>query len=282
MTDQYEQRCPSCDTSNAAHATFCSHCGKPMGTHAAAPAAAAAPPPLRSDSSATAYVIAAVAVATVLIVGGALFLLAGGDDNDGSASATTAPGASAGVAPESVPTAPPTTDAEVAATTAAATTAPSPTTPPATVPPETAPPETPPPETVPPSTAAPAPVSTVPPAPTVPITFNEAEVFFRGYIETAISRDYLAAWNRLSSRDQSDYSGGFDQFVGFWQSVSTAQISGISSLAGSNSSVQSLAVDIAYGQVDGDPTSFEMVEVDVNRRPDGTLQIFDYRFIGAV
>ncbi len=37
---------------------------------------------------------------------------------------------------------------------------------------------------------------------------------------------------------------------------------------------------MAYGQADGDPTSFEVIDVDVNVRPDGLLQIFDYRFVG--
>ena len=84
----------------------------------------------------------------------------------------------------------------------------------------------------------------------------------------------------LSERDQGDYERGFDQFVGFWQSVSFAEVQRVDSIGG-GPSFQSMRVDMAYGQVDGDPTSFEVIEVDVNVRPDGSLQIFDYRFIGT-
>ena len=112
------------------------------------------------------------------------------------------------------------------------------------------------------------------------ITPDQAAGFYRAFIATAIGGDYVEAWNMLSERDQRDYERGFDQFVGFWQSVSFAEVQQIDSLGGS-SSFQSMRVDMAYGQVDGDPTSFEVIEVDVNVRPDGLFQIFDYRFIGT-
>ena len=90
----------------------------------------------------------------------------------------------------------------------------------------------------------------------------------------------MNAWNKLSTRDQGDYERGFDQFVGFWQSVSFADVQQLERLGG-GTGFQSMRAEMAYGQVDGDPTSFEVIEVDVNVRPDGTLQIFDYRFIGT-
>ena len=112
------------------------------------------------------------------------------------------------------------------------------------------------------------------------VTFDEAAAYYRAYIATAVGGDYVNAWNMLSERDQGDYERGFDQFVGFWQSVSFAEVQQLERLGG-GPSFQSMRVEMAYGQVDGDPTSFEVIEVDVNVRPDGLLQIFDYRFIGA-
>ena len=82
----------------------------------------------------------------------------------------------------------------------------------------------------------------------------------------------------LSSSDQADYPDGFDQFVDFWRSVSFADVQRVESVGGSDG-FQALDVDMAYGQVDGTSTSFEVIEVDVNLRPDGSFQIFDYRYI---
>ncbi len=290
MTNHEVARCPACDSANPAHAAFCANCGKPMGS-----GAAAAPSEMDAGSVGAAentgtmgYVVAAVAVAAVLIVGGALFLLGDADDSDETA--VTAPPAS-----EPDPTSP-TTPVTVPAVSVPAVTAPLtevPTTPvPAatTVPPPTAAPTTvaPPPtptvapQTLPRATAppapAPAPEPTPPPPPGATLSFAEAESFFRNYIATAEDGDYNGAWSLLSSSDRADYPNGFDQFVGFWRSVSFAEVQRVESVGGS-AGFQSLAVDMAYGQVDGDPTSFEVVEVDVNVRPDGSLQIFDYRYI---
>jgi hypothetical protein len=289
MTNQEPTRCPSCDTANAAHATFCAHCGKPMGT-----SAAVAPSEMYTSAVGAAdgsgikgYMIGAVAVAAVLIAGGALFLLADADESDDTAGA-------AGSSPNSVLVTDPlaeTSPGTVASVSAplievpttpalAATTGPPPTEAPTTVPPPpepTAPPTTAPPATVPP-TVPPAPAPTTVAVPTVSLSFAQAESFYRGYIATAINGDYNAAWSMLSSSDQADYERGFDQFVGFWRGVSFADVQRVESVGGS-AGFQSLAVDMAYGQVDGDPTSLEVIEVDVNVRPDGSFQIFDYRYV---
>ena len=138
------------------------------------------------------------------------------------------------------------------------------------------------------TTAAPPPPSppaiTAAPVPTVApgvgtVTFDQAVAFFRSYITTALNGDHATAWNMLSERDQRDCERGFDQFVGFWQSVSFADVRRVDPLGG-GPSFQSLRADMAYGQADGDLTSFEVIDVDVNVRPDGLLQIFDYRFVG--
>ena len=283
MTDHETTRCPSCDTANPASATFCTNCGKPMGT-----SAAAAPPGMYTSaagasdgSGAKGYMIAAVAVGAVLVVGGLLFLLADTDERDDTAGAAGSSSNSVSVTDPLVETLPGTVVAvpapitEVATTPAlAATTAPPPTEVPTTAPPTTLPPTTLPPTTLPPTTAA----STTAPVPTVSLSFAQADSFYRGYIATAMNGDYNAAWNMLSSSDKADYGSGFDQFVGFWRSVSFADVQRVESVGGS-AGFQSLAVDMAYGQVDGDPTSLEVVEVDINVRPDGSLQIFDYRYI---
>ena len=291
MTDHEAARCPACDAENAAHATFCNHCGKPMGTTAAAaPSQMHAGAVGASDGSGSrGYMIAAVAVGAVLVVGGALVLLAGNDDgSDAAIVSESAPNGSAGVVSET--TEAPTSTGDVAtaaaapttpATTAPPTAAPTTTVPPTTTPPTTTPPTTTPPTTAPPSTAPPVASTLAPqpqPNPSVTLSFDQAANFYRNYIATATNGDYNAAWNMLSSSDQADYSNGFDQFVGFWRSVSFADVQRVESVGGS-AGFQSLLVDMAYGQVDGDPTSLEVVEVDVNVRPDGSFQIFDYRYI---
>ncbi len=232
--------------------------------------------------------IGAVTVAVVLLVGGALFFITGGDGSDAvdSVAPASAPGGTSGT-----PTAPPSTEpvstpgpsTSLAPTTAPPTTLAPTTAPLTTLPPTTlAPVPSPPPPTVPPQPTAPP--TTAAPVPTVApgvgtVTFDQAAAFYRGYIATAVSGDYVNAWNMLSARDQGDYERGFDQFVGFWQSVSFADVQQLERLGGSTG-FQSMRAEMAYGQVDGDPTSFEVIEVDVNVRPDGSLQIFDYRFIG--
>lgn len=283
MTDQQAARCPACDTENAAHATFCNHCGKPMGAGAAAaPSQTYAGAVGAADrTGAKGYIVAAVAVAAVLVVGGALVLLADADEGEDAALVSGSTPISTSVvsdetlpettevpttpAPTPPPTQPPTTPATTAPATTAPPTAPPPTAPPAAAPPAAAPP-----------TVAPQPTSA--PTPSVTLSFDQAASFYRSYIATAVNGEYNAAWNMLSSSDQADYTNGFDQFVGFWRSVSFADVQGVASVGGS-AGFQSLAVDMAYGQVDGDPTSLEVIEVDVNVRPDGSLQIFDYRYI---
>jgi hypothetical protein len=237
------------------------------------------------------YIVAALAVAAVLVVGGALVLFAGTDEtDDGAVVSESTPISTPDTSDEILPasTEAPTTPAPSAPPTEAPTTVPPPTQPPPTEPPTTpattAPPTTSPPTTAPPTTATPTVASTLAPQPTpaptpsVTLSFDQAAGFYRSYVATAINGDYNVAWNMLSSSDQADYSNGFDQFVGFWRSVSFADVQRVESVGGS-AGFQSLIVDMAYGQVDGDPTSFEVIEVDVNVRPDGSFQIFDYRYI---
>lgn len=294
MTDHVNDpgRCPSCDTTNAPDATFCHRCGRPIGTDAVpAPAGTYTAGALAGGSTMSSAMIGAITVAVVLVVGGTLFFVAGGRDDGraGGAGEALPEPAVASIDPSTVPATtvtPPTTD--VLPTVAPTTVAPS-TDLPTTVAPTTVPPTVAPPPTPAPTTAAPRPTVVIPstaaPVPTVApgvgaVTFDEASAFFRAHIATAINGDYVTAWNMLSARDQADYERGFDQFVGFWQGVSFAEVQDIRSLGG-GPSFQSMRVDMAYGQADGDPTSFEVIEVDVNVRPDGLLQIFDYRFIGT-
>jgi hypothetical protein len=262
-------RCPSCDAENGPSAAYCQRCGRQLEVHAGASAEGAG----SSSASVNAYMVGAIVVAVVLIVGGTLFFLAGNDESSTATDATsTVATTSSTLPPTTLPptTLPPTT---IAPTTIAPTTLPPTTAAPTTVPP--------------PTTRAPAPVvpTTIAPVPTPApgtgtVTFDQAESFFRAYISTAISGDYVTAWNQLSEPDQRDYVEGFDQFVGFWQSVSFADVQRVESRGG-GAGFQSMRADMAYGQVDGDPTSFEVIDVDVNVRPDGTLQIFDYRFVGT-
>lgn len=271
-------------------------------------AGAATPPPQLHAASvgstqgagAKGYVIGASAVAAVLLVGGALLFLV---DTDGSGDVRSAD--SVAEVGETDPVSDPSTtlgsesDAtslpdtaipdtvspavartEPAAVDALTTVAEVATTPAATPPAVTAPPVTAPPATAAPVVAPPtaAPTIAPPPAPVSALTFEQADGFFRNYVALAVTGDYTTAWNLLSTSDQADYPNGFDQFVNFWRSVSFADVQRVESVGGS-AGFQSLAVDMAYGQADGDPTSFEIVEVDVNVRPDGSLQIFDYRYI---
>jgi len=295
MADHESTRCPACDVANAAHASFCQQCGHSMGSGSAAPPSQMYTGAIGVSESSRikGYVVAFIAVAAVLVVGGALVLLAGTDGDEGSAAdADSAPISDVDPAGEtsvgitqapSLPstavtvTEPPITEPAI---TEPLVTDPLVTDPLVTDPPVTAPPTTPPPATAAPTTAPPttAPPTTAPPAPSVALSFDQAANFYRGYIATAINGDYNAAWNMLSSSDQADYPRGFDQFVGFWRSVSFADVERVEPVGGS-AGFQSLVVDMAYGQVDGDPTSFEVVEVDVNVRPDGSFQIFDYRYI---
>ncbi len=304
MTDPGTTRCPSCDTANPAHATFCTNCGTSMG------AGAVTPPSHLHDASAgraqgaglKGYVIGASAVAAVLLVGGGLLFLVDTDGRDDVQSSDSIvdvaagdpasdPNTTLGTDAESAVTAVPgTAESEVAGTDPAAvealttvteaSTTPAVTSPPVTAPPVTAPPVTVAPAIAPTPTAAPtpAPVPAPAPAPVSTLTFEQADGFFRNYVAAAIAGDHTTAWSLLSTSDQADYPDGFDQFVGFWRSVSFADVQRVESVGGS-AGFQSLAVDMAYGQADGDPTSFEIVEVDVNVRPDGSLQIFDYRYI---
>lgn len=265
-----------------------------MGSSVSAPHEGARPEAIgaATASGTKGYAIAAVAVGAVLIVGGALVVLSGDRDGGGdglSTVATVGPGGSTPAATTQVTvavpaaattdlasTAPETTTAPTEAPTlSVAPTSPLVTAPPITAPPVTAPPVTAPPITAPPIVVAPTPASTVAPA---TLSFAQAEAFFRAYVATAVAGDHVTAWNMLSSSDQADYPEGFDTFVGFWLSVSFAEVQRVESVGGS-AGFQSLVVDMAYGQVDGDPTSLEVVEVDVNLRPDGALQIFDYRYI---
>ncbi|MEP6299149.1 MAG: hypothetical protein ABJ382_17635 [Ilumatobacter sp.] len=311
MTDHGGARCPSCDTVNAAHATYCTNCGSSMGAGAATPPSHlhATAVGAAKGAGATGYVIGASAVAAVLIVGGALLFLV---DTDGSGDVRSSdsvvdvgavgtvdgtPEPDTTLDAESDATAPPgtatpqvattesaavdalTTVADVPATLAATTPAPtSPVAPPVTAAPVTAAPVTAAPVVAPTPTAAPSPAPVPAPAGASALTFEQAEGFFRNYVAVAVGGDHTTAWNLLSTSDQADYPNGFDQFVGFWRSVSFADVQRVESVGGS-AGFQSLAVDMAYGQADGDPTSFELVEVDVNVRPDGFLQIFDYRYI---
>ena len=277
MTEHHMTRCPSCDTANPAHATFCTHCGKPMGSGGAAePSGMYASDVGGADGSGLkGYMIAAAAVAAVLVVGGALVFFADDDGPDDTllvtSSSVSAPAAAVSTTPAvtatsvPAPTVPPTT---VPLSPAPAPTDPLTSPPRATIPP--APPPTPAP--------APAPEPTAAPRPSGTLSFAQADSFYRSYIATAISGEFTAAWNMLSSSDQADYPNGFDQFVGFWRSVSFADVQRVESV-GASDGFQALAVDMAYGQVDGTSTSFEVIEVDVNVRPDGSFQIFDYRYI---
>lgn len=237
--------------------------------------------------------IGAIAVATVLIVGGALLFLTDTDERDDTAGSASSDSVievfDADPSPDPNSTPAPTTEAADAVTGESIVTE----APPVTVSPPSEPlvsvapapvtpvpvapiPVTAPPVTAPPPTAAPTVAPQ--PAPGPALTFEQADGFFRNYVALAASGDYTTAWSVLSSSDQADYPDGFDQFVGFWRSVSFADVQRVESVGGS-AGFQSLMVDMAYGQADGDPTSFEIIEVDVNVRPDGSLQIFDYRYI---
>ncbi len=210
-----------------------------MGAHAAAaPAGTFTTTATGGSSKMGAYMIGAVTVAVVLIVGGTLFFLAEGDDREPEDAVREATADVTSAAPSQA-TLPPTTLAPT-------TLAPAITLPPTTVPPATALPST-----VPPTTAAPPPPSPPPttaaPVPTVApgvgtVTFDQAVAFFSSYIATALNGDYVTAWNMLSERDQRDYERGFDQFVGFWQSVSFADVQRVDSLGG-GPSFQSMRAD---------------------------------------